>query len=176
MVLDGAWTGSLAEGRGRWFLKRPLTLEPAMRCPGVASSTGSGQKDSQRRHRSQKLLRWEFLGAASVSHRIGAATKLLSLQRRLPSPCRIYRIQDFLLLWGVQTRQTATRVVASPCLSVTIHPDNGVAGCIPWYAPPLARQVPTAVHRPGREADMEACRNFTERGYCLPRDARQPCP
>jgi hypothetical protein len=94
----------------------------------------------------------------------------LSLQRRLPwsslglsSPCRTYRVQDPLLLWGGQTRQTATRVVASLCLSGTIHPDNGVASCIPWYAPGLARQVPTAVRRPRWEADMEASRNFTER-------------
>ena len=48
------------------------------------------------------------------SHRIGATTKLLSLQR-LPSPCRTYRMQDPLLLWGGQTRQTARKRPAGGC-------------------------------------------------------------
>ena len=51
------------------------------------------------------------------SHRIGATTKLLSLQRlsRLPSPCRTCRMQDPLLLWGGQTRQTARKRPAGGC-------------------------------------------------------------
>ena len=48
------------------------------------------------------------------SHRIDATTKLLSLQR-LPSPCRTYRMQDPLLLWGGQTRLTARKRRAGGC-------------------------------------------------------------